>query len=68
MKNEANSKLLDKQIILLLLVLFLSNTIYGLGSPFLPQVFVEKGISHTWTGVIFSSYAVATIFTSLFIG
>ena len=53
---------------MILLVLFVSNTIYGLASPFLPNELEEKGIAPVWTGIIFSSYAVATIFVSILTG
>ena len=52
----------------LLLVIFISNTIYGIASPFLPKEFEAKNISSTMTGVIFSSYAVASVFVSLIVG
>jgi len=60
--------MIDRHILLILLVLFVSNTIYGLASPFLPTELEEKGIDSIWTGIIFSAYAVATIFTSLGVG
>ena len=59
---------LDSATIPLLLVIFISNTIYGIASPFLPKEFEEKNISSTMTGLIFSAYAVASIFVSLIVG
>ena len=58
----------DRSICLLVLALFVSNTIYGLASPFLPTVMEEKNISSVWTGVIFSAFAMASILSSLLIG
>ena len=58
----------DRAICLLVLALFVSNTIYGLASPFLPTVMDEKEISSVWTGIIFSAYAIASVLTSLVVG
>ena len=58
----------DRAICLILLSSLLSATIYGLASPFLPQTLEEKSVDTVWTGIIFSSMAVATILTSLFCG
>ena len=58
----------DKSIFLILAMLGITNTIYGLASPFLPTLLNEAGIEETWTGLIFSMYAVASITTSLFVG
>ena len=52
----------------LMIILFLTNTIYGLASPFLPTVLQEKGISSTWTGVIFASYAISMAIASPIVG
>ena len=60
--------MIDRSIGLLLLVIFVSNTIYGLASPFLPTVLEEKEIDSVWTGIIFAAYAVASIFASLAAG
>ena len=60
--------MLDCSLCIILLTTFLSNTIYGLAAPFLPQLLEEKGIDPTWTGLIFASYAIATIFVSLIAG
>ena len=49
-------------------MLFMTNTIYGLASPFLPTLLDEFGVDATWTGLIFAMYAVASIITSLFVG
>ena len=58
----------DRSLYLLVLALFVSNTIYGLASPFLPTVMEDKNISSVWTGVIFAAFAVASTFTSLVVG
>lgn len=48
--------------------LFVSFLIYGLASPFLPQVFRDKEIESVWTGVIFAVFSIASTFSSLLIG
>ena len=58
----------DRSIALLLLAIFVSNTIYGLASPFLPTVLEEKQIAPTWTGIIFAAFAVASTFAALLTG
>ena len=58
----------DRAVGLLFLLLFISNTIYGLASPFLPTFFDDRGISSTWTGLIFSAYAIAMTIISLLAG
>ena len=58
----------DKSLLAILLTIFLSNTIYGLASPFLPVVLEEVGVSTTWTGLIFASYAIAGTIVSPIIG
>ena len=58
----------DKSLLAILLTIFLSNTIYGLASPFLPVVLEDVGVSTTWTGLIFASYAIAGTFVSPIIG
>ena len=58
----------DRSIGLLLLAIFVSNTIYGLASPFLPTVLEEKEIAPTWTGIIFAAFAVASTAASLLTG
>ena len=60
--------MLDCNLCIILLTTFLSNTIYGLAAPFLPQLLEAKGIEPTWTGLIFAAYAIATIFVSLIAG
>ena len=60
--------MIDRSIVLILTVLLLSNTIYGLASPFLPRLLEERGISESWTGLIFATYAVAYMFSSPVIG
>ena len=52
----------------LMCLLFLVNTIYGLASPFLPQVLEEKGVTSTWTGIIFASWAFSMVFTAPIVG
>ena len=51
-----------------MLTLFVSNTISGLASPFLPQVFEKRGIESVWTGVIFGVFTIAVTLSSLLIG
>lgn len=58
----------DKSIFLIMAMLFTTNTIYGLASPFLPTLLDEAGVDATWTGLIFAVYAVASIITSLAVG
>ena len=58
----------DRSAGLLFLLLFISNTIYGLASPFLPTFFEDRGINSTWTGLIFTAYAIAPIIVSLIAG
>ena len=60
--------MLDFSQTLLLVVIFVTNLIYGLVSPFLPTVLEEKYISSVWSGVIFSAYAVAMIPSAFIIG
>ena len=42
--------------------------VYSLGAPFVPLVIAERDIEASWTGLIFSTYAIARIFTSLIAG
>jgi hypothetical protein len=49
----------DKSIVMLMAMLFMTNTIYGLASPFLPILLVDAGVDSTWIGLIFAMYAVA---------
>ena len=58
----------DKSINTILLTLMLSNVIYGLASPFLPNLLEQAGIASTWTGIIFAVYAVALTIVSLIVG
>ena len=58
----------DKSFIIIIAVLFLSNTIYGLASPFLPVLLESRGIKETWTGLIFASYAIAYCIMAPIIG
>ena len=60
--------MLDCSIYILVLAIFVSNTIYGLASPFLPTVLEEKQISSIWTGVIFAAFAISSSITSLLVG
>ena len=60
--------MMDKSKAMILLLLFASNTIYGLASPFLPTFFEDRGISSTWTGMIFAAYAIASTIVSLLSG
>ena len=58
----------DKSIYLILAMLGMTNTIYGLASPFLPTLLDDAGIDETWTGLIFTVYAIASMITSLIVG
>ena len=58
----------DSQLLIVLLTIFFSNTIYGLAAPFLPTVMEERGVDTTWTGLIFAMYAIAVILVSLVAG
>ena len=60
--------MLDRSILLILFCTFISNTIYGLASPFLPTVLELKDVSSVWTGVIFSAYAIAATIVSILTG
>ena len=51
--------MVDKSIKLILLVLLLSSMIYGLASPILPKIIQSKGITLSWTGVIFAAYVIS---------
>ena len=55
-------------IYILLATLFMSNLIYGLAAPFLPNEMAELKIESYWTGIIFSAYAVASIAASIGVG
>ena len=66
--QAAKTGIFDKSISLLLTILFISNTIYGLASPFLPVELAAKGISSGMTGVIFAMYAVASVLSALVVG
>ena len=59
---------IDRYILLLLSCTFVANTIYGLASPFLPNVLENKEVSSVWTGVIFSAYAIAATIVSILTG
>ena len=58
----------DKTISLLLTIIFIANTIYGLAAPFLPVELEAKGISTSMTGVIFAIHAVASVLASMVSG
>ena len=58
----------DRSIIVILLTITSSNVIYGLASPFLPNLLEQKGIASTWTGIIFAVYAVALTIVSIVVG
>ena len=60
--------MLDRSILLILFCTFISNTIYGLASPFLPTVLELKDVSSVWTGVIFSAYAIASTIVAVLTG
>ncbi len=59
---------LDKYTGMILLMLFVSNTIYGLACPFMPKFFKDRGIESTWMGVIFAAYAAASTISALISG
>ena len=58
----------DTSLVAIGLTVFLSNNIYGIASPFLPVILEEIGISSTWIGLIFASYAIAGTIVSIGIG
>ena len=60
--------MIDRSILLLLFCSFISNTIYGLASPFLPTVLELKEVSSVWTGIIFSAYAIAATIVAILTG
>ena len=60
--------MIDKSLVAISLTIFLSNTIYGLASPFLPVLLESVGVSSTWTGLIFASYAIAGTIVSPIVG
>jgi len=60
--------MLDKNIALILVVLFLDNTSYGMAVPFLPILISKRGISSIWTGLVFSSFSIAYTIVSPFVG
>jgi MFS family permease len=59
---------LDLTILSMMFVSFLSNSAYALIAPFLPFLFAEKGIELSLMGYIFSTYSVAVIICSPFVG
>ena len=60
--------MLDKNSAIILVTIFLSNTIYGLAAPFLPKLLEDKEIAQSWTGIIFASYAVSQVCFALICG
>ena len=60
--------LIDRSIATILTITFLSNSIYGLASPFLPTLLDDKGIASSWTGLIFASYAISMVIVSPIVG
>ena len=60
--------MLDRNICIILLTVLLSNTIYGLAAPFLPQLLDDKGVPSSYTGVIFAVYSISMIVVSLVAG
>ena len=60
--------MIDTSLVAIGLTVFLANNIYGIASPFLPVILEEVGISSTWIGLIFASYAIAGTIVSIFIG
>ena len=58
----------DKAKLIICTILFLSNTIYGLASPFLPTILDDLGIEALMTGIIFGAYAIAAAIVSPIVG
>mmetsp|Transcript_25968 Transcript_25968/g.51767 ORF Transcript_25968/g.51767 Transcript_25968/m.51767 type:complete len:462 (-) Transcript_25968:248-1633(-) len=59
---------LNRSTSTILVMIFLSNTIYGLGAPFLPKLLAQKDIDQVWTGIIFAVYAVSQVCFALICG
>ena len=60
--------MLDRKLGIILITALISNTIYGLAAPFLPQLLEDKGIASSWTGVIFAVYSISMVVVSLIAG
>ena len=58
----------DNSFIIIIAVLFMSNTIYGLAAPFLPILLVSRGIAESFIGLIFAAYAIAYCIMAPIIG
>ena len=58
----------DNSFIIIIAVLFLSNTIYGLAAPFLPILLESRGIAESFIGLIFAAYAIAYCIMAPIIG
>lgn len=58
----------DTQKTVLILILLLCNINFCLAAPFLPLFLDDRGISSTWTGIIFAIFSVASTITSILIG
>ena len=60
--------MLDRTVSCILVILFLSNSIYGLASAFLPTLASDLGIASSWTGLIFATYSIAMTIVSFIVG
>ena len=58
----------DRTILCILVILFISNNIYGLAGAFLPTLAEDLGIPSSWTGLIFATYSIAMTITSFIVG
>ena len=65
---DRKAMICDRSLTLLLITIYFTNAIYGLASPFLPQVLEQKNIQSVWTGVIFSAYAIASTISAIVTG
>ena len=59
---------MDRNYLIILVTAFLVNTMLGLAAPFLPALLDEKGVSASWTGLIFGIYPVSGFTFSLITG
>ena len=60
--------MLDRTIICMSIIIFISNNIYGLAGAFLPTLAQDLGIPSSWTGLIFATYSIAMTITSFIVG
>ena len=54
----------DAQVIAILTLSALADSMYSLIAPFLPIQYIEKGVEKQWIGAIFATYSVAVIMFS----